>query len=86
VREGVGEEVEVGAGGLVAVRVGVPKSGVMVGVGVSVKGNGVFVLKGVAVTAGVLVGTFGTQSSCPAWMRVEAPMQLADWRSATVVR
>lgn len=83
---GAGDGVKVGAGALVAVKVGVPKSGVMVKVGVAVEGIGVLVLVAVEVTAGVLVGTFGTQSICPTWMMVEAPMQLADCNCATVVR
>jgi hypothetical protein len=86
--DGVGEGLRLGAGVLVAVKVGVPKSGVMVKVGgrVSVAAGGVFVAGGVALKAGVLVGTFGTQSACPAWIRVEVPIQLADCSSATVVR
>ena len=45
----------VGAGVLVGKNVGVEKSNVLVGAGVLVGG-----------TTGVRVGTFGTQSSCPA--------------------
>ena len=55
------------------VAVGVEKSGVTVKVLVGVT---VFVF--VIVIAGVLVGTFGTQSTWPTWMIVDAPMQFAD--------
>lgn len=63
--DGVGVAVEVGTGVLVAVLVGVPKPGVMVAVFVGVEGTTVLVLvlAEVAVMPGVLVGTFGTQSS-----------------------
>lgn len=40
----------------------------------------------VAVMAGVLVATFGTQSFCPAKMLVEEPRQLACCNCETVVR
>ena len=65
VKEGVGDGVEVGGGGLVAVFVGVEKSGVLVAVLVVVEKSTVLVgvRDGVFVTAGVLVGTFGTQSN-----------------------
>lgn len=65
VKEGVGDEVEVGGGGLVAVFVGVEKSGVLVAVFVGVEKSTVLVgvRDGVMVTAGVLVGTLGTQSN-----------------------
>lgn len=52
--------------------VDVEKSIVLVGVGVFV-GADVFV----DVTAGVRVGMFGTQRSCPAKIVVDEPMQLA---------
>jgi len=67
VMEGVGEKVDVGGGGLVAVFVGVEKSGVLVAVFVGVEKLTVLVLVtalvDVIVIPGVLVGTFGTQSS-----------------------
>ena len=57
------------------VAVGVEKSGVTVKVFVGVV---VIVFVFVIVMAGVLVGTFGTQSTWPTWMIVDAPMQFAD--------
>ena len=92
VLEGVCVAVAVGAGGLVAVLVGGEKSGVLVAVLVGVERSGVLVgvMVGVRVSVmvmpGVLVGTFGTQSSCPMWMMVDDPMQLADCNCATEVR
>ena len=61
----VGAVVEVGTGEDVTINVavGVEKSGVMVSVFVGVEKLIVLVLVGVMVMAGVLVGTFGTQSS-----------------------
>jgi hypothetical protein len=61
----VGAVVEVGTGEDVTINVavGVEKSGVMVSVFVGVDELTVLVLVGVMVMAGVLVGTFGTQSS-----------------------
>lgn len=50
---------------------------------VDVAGMGVFVF--VIVTAGVLVATFGTQSTWPTLIFVDEPMQLADCSFATVV-
>jgi hypothetical protein len=64
------------------VDVGVEKSTVTVKVLVDVAGRGVFVI----VTAGVLVGTFGTQSVWPTLMFVDEPIQFADCNCATVVR
>ena len=60
--DGVGENVEVGKGVLVAVLVGVEKSGVRLGVFVAVEAGTVLVEVEVIVMPGVLVGTFGTQS------------------------
>ena len=54
---GTGEDVTIN------VAVGVEKSGVMVDVFVGVEKLTVLVLVGMTVTPGVLVGTFGTQSS-----------------------
>jgi len=67
VLDGVGDQVVVGMGVLAAVLVGVEKSGVLVAVFVGVEKSTVLVLVGVRVGVmiipGVLVGTFGTQSS-----------------------
>lgn len=71
---GTGEDVTMNVDVGVKVRVGVEKSGVFVDVE-----TGVFVTATVDVLvggSGVIVETFGTQSSCPAKMVVEAPMQL----------
>ena len=77
--EGVDDEVTM----KVDVGVSVEKSGVTVNVrvDVTVAGTGVFVF----VTAGVLVGTFGTQSTWPTLIFVDEPMQFADCSCATVV-
>lgn len=75
----------VSVGAVVGEGAGVSVTGtVRVGCGVKL---GVVVLKlGMLVTPGVLVGTFGTYNTCPTYMIVDEPIQLARWRSATVVR
>ena len=82
VGEGVNGVDEAGTGDEVTmnVAVGVEKSGVLVGVG-----DGVDVLVFVIVISGVLVATFGTQSTWPTLIFTEDPIQLAFCKSATVV-